>query len=285
VIDVLVGTGFSVQRCCRVLGVSSQGYYADRRRPLSPTKMRREWLVALIREVHADSRGTYGARRVHAELIGARGIQVSLGLVTTLMHDAGIAGLPGPAKVKQIKGTPTSEDLVERKFARSALDELWVTDITEHRTSEGKVYCCGVMDTCSRRIVGWSIDSVQDTQLVVNALDMAIKQRRAKRGSIVHADHGVQFTSWAFTDKVRQAGLMPSFGSVGDAFDNAMMESFWSTMQIELLHRQRWKTRLELSNAIFEYIEVFYNRRRRHSQLDYVSPIEFERSLNHQQTA
>jgi transposase InsO family protein len=141
------------------------------------------------------------------------------------------------------------------------------------------------MDTCSRRIVGWSIDSVQDTQLVVNALDRAIKQRRAKRGSIVHADHGVKSTSWAFTDKVRQAGLMPSFGSVGDVFDNAMMESFWSTLQIELLDRQRWKTRLELSNAIFEYIEVFYNRRRRHSQLDYVSPIEFERSLNDQQTA
>ena len=135
------------------------------------------------------------------------------------------------------------------------------------------------MDTCSRRIVGWSIDTVQDAQLVVNALDMAITQRSTKRGSIVHADHGVQFTSWAFTDKVRQAGLMPSFGSVGDAFDNAMMESFWSTMQIELLDRRRWKTRVELCNAIFEYIEVFYNRRRRHSQLGYVSPIEFERTL------
>jgi transposase InsO family protein len=108
------------------------------------------------------------------------------------MHDAGVAGLPGPAKVRRIKGTPTSDDLVERKFARSTLDELWVTDITEHRTREGKVYCCGVMDTCSRRIVGWSIDSVQDAQLVVNARGMAIKQRRAKRGSIVHADHGVQ---------------------------------------------------------------------------------------------
>ncbi len=133
-------------------------------------------------------------------------------------------------------------------------------------------------------IVGWSIDSVQDAQLVVNALDMAIQQRKVKHGSIVHADHGVQFTSWAFTDKVRRAGLMPSFGSVGDAFDNAMMESFWSTMQIELLDRKRWKTRVELSNAIFEFIEVFYNRRRRHSQLDYLSPIEFELSL-HQQTA
>jgi putative transposase len=280
----MIGSGFPVARCCQVLGVSSQGYYAYRRRPLAPTKMRREWLTALIREVHADSRGTYGSRRVHAELTKGRSIHVSLNLVTLLMHQAGIAGLPGPAKVRRIKGTPTADDLVERKFARDELDELWVSDITEHRTREGKVYCCAVMDTCSRRIVGWSIDSVQDAQLVVNALDMAIQQRNVKRGSIVHADHGVQFTSWAFTDKVRRAGLMPSFGSVGDAFDNAMMESFWSTMQIELLDRKRWKTRVELSNAIFEFIEVFYNRRRRHSQLDYLSPIEFELSL-HQQTA
>jgi putative transposase len=279
VIDLLVDAGFSVTRCCRILGVSSQGYYAYRRRPLSPTKMRREWLTALIREIHVDSHGTYGSRRVHAELTKGRDTHVSLNLVALLMHHAGIAGLPGPARVKRIKGTPSADDLVARKFARLELDELWVTDITEHRTREGKVYCCAVMDTCSRRIIGWSIDSVQDAQLVVNALDMALKRRRVKRGSIVHADHGVQFTSWAFTDKVRRAGLMPSFGSVGDAFDNAMMESFWSTMQIELLDRRRWRTRLELSNAIFEFIEVFYNRRRRHSQLGYVSPIEFEHAL------
>lgn len=283
-IDILVGAGFSVQRSCCVLGVTPQGYHAYRRRPLSPTKMRREWLTALIREVHADSRGTYGSRRVHAELTKARGIHVSVNLVAILMHDATIAGLPGPKKVKRMKGTPSADDLVHRKFARSELDELWVSDITEHRTREGKVYCCAVLDTCSRRIVGWSIDSVQDAHLVVNALDMAIKQRSTKRGSIVHADHGVQFTSWAFTDKVRRAGLMPSFGSVGDAFDNAMMESFWSTMQTELLDRKRWRTRVELSNAIFEYIEVFYNRRRRHSMIGYVSPLDFERSLT-QQTA
>jgi putative transposase len=282
VIDVLVDAGFQIKQCCRTLGVSSQGYYAYRRRPMSPTMMRREWLTALIKEIHADSRGTYGARRVHAELTMARGVSVSCRLVTVLMHNAGIAGLPGPAKIKKIKGAPTADDLVERRFARDSLDELWVTDITEHKTREGKVYCCCVMDTCSRRIVGWSIDSVQDARLVVNALDMAIGQRRTKPGGIVHADHGTQFTSWAFTDAVRSAGLMPSFGSVGDAFDNAMMESFWSTMQIELLDRRRWKTRVELSNAIFEFIEVFYNRRRRHSQLGYVSPIEFELSLNKQ---
>ena len=265
-----------------MLNVSSQSYYAYRRRPLSPTMMRREWLTALIKEVHAASRGSNGSRRVHAELTKGRGIHVSVNLVTVLMHNAGSAGLPGPAKVKRIKGTPTSDDLVERQFAHSDLDELWVTDITEHRTREGKVFCCCVMDTCSRRIVGWSIDTVQDSQLVVIALDVAIKQRRTKLGGIVDEDHGVQFTSWSFTERIRDAGLLPSFGSVGDAFDNAMMESFWSSMQIELLDRKRWRTRLELTNAIFDYIEVFYNRQRRHSSIDDVSPVEFELSLTHQ---
>ena len=283
-IDVLVDAGFTVKQCTRVLNVSSQSYYAARSRPMSPTMMRREWLTALIKEVHVASGSTYGSRRVHAELTKGRGIEVSVNLVATLMHNAGIAGLPGPAKVKRIKGVPTSDDLVERQFARNDLDELWVTDITEHRTREGKVFCCCVMDTCSRRIVGWSIDTVQDSQLVVNALDMAIRQRRVRQGGIVHADHGVQFTSWSFTERIRQAGLLPSFGSVGDAFDNAMMESFWSSMQNELLDRKHWRTRLELTNAMFDYIEVFYNRQRRHSSLDYVSPIEFELSLT-QQTA
>lgn len=281
-IDALVDSGFSAKQACRVLGVSRQGYYRYRHRPMSPTMMRREWLTALIRQVHAESRGTYGSRRVRAELIQGRGIGVSERLVWLLMRNAGIHGLPGPAKARKVKGIPTSDDLVERRFARSRLNELWVSDITEHPTREGKVYCCCVMDTCSRRIVGWSIDTVQDSQLVINALDMAISQRTVRAGGIVHADHGVQFTSWAFTEKVRTAGLMPSFGSVGDAFDNAMMESFWSSMQNELLDRKRWTTRVELSNAMFDYIEVFYNRRRRHSQLGYVSPIEYERTLTHE---
>jgi putative transposase len=287
VIDVLVGAGFKVSQSCRVLGVTGPGYYKYRHRPLAPTKMRREWLTALIREVHSQSRGTYGSRRVHAELTKGHGVFVSERLVAVLMHNAEISGLPSISKAKsrRIKMVAPSDDLVNRQFTRDGLNELWVSDITEHRTKEGTIYCCCVLDTCSRRIVGWSIDSVQDSNLVVNALDMAIKQRQTKKGSIVHADHGVQFTSWAFTSRIREAGLMPSFGSVGDAYDNAMIESFWSSMQIELLDRKRWKTRLELANAIFDYIEVFYNRQRRHSELDYVSPIEFERDMIQKETA
>lgn len=275
-IDVLVDAGHPVKLCCRLLGVSSPGYYRYKHRPIAPRTMRREWLTGLIREVHTASRQTYGSRRVHAELTQAMGVQVSERLVAVLMSLAGIAGLPGPAKVKRLSGVATADDLVHRKFHRLSPNELWVTDITEHPTREGNVYCCAVMDTFSRRIVGWSIDTAQDSNLVVNALDMAIKNRNPPAGGIVHADHGVQFTSWAFTNKIRAAGLMPSFGTIGDGYDNAMMESFWSSMQIELLNRKKWRTRVELANAIFDYIEIFYNRQRRHSRLDYVSPVEHE---------
>ncbi len=275
-IDRLADTGLPVDRCCRTLGVSRQGYYRYKRRATSATQLRRQWLTGLIREVHVASRGTYGYRRIHAELTMAMNIQVSSRLVSVLMAQAGIYGLPGPARVKRLRGVATADDLVNRKFHRLHPNELWMTDITEHPTREGKLYCAAVMDAYSRRIVGWSIDSRQDSTLVVNALDMAIRNRRPEPGGIVHADHGVQFTSWAFGNKIRSAGLMPSFGSVGDGLDNAMMESFWSSMQIELLNRQRWKTRVELANAIFDYIEIFHNRQRRHSALGYRTPTEFE---------
>lgn len=275
-IDVLADTGFPVNTCCRVLGVSRQGYYRYKRRPTSATQLRREWLTGLINEVHIASRGTYGYRRVHAELTLGMGLTCSSRLISVLMTNAGIRGLPGPKRIARLRGVATADDLVNRKFHRLAPNELWVTDITKHPTKEGKVYCAAVLDAYSRRIVGWAIDSRQDATLVVNALDMAIRNRKPKPGGIVHADHGAQFTSWVFGEKIRSAGLLPSFGTVGDGYDNAMMESFWSSMQIELLNRRRWKTRVELSTAMFEYIEVFYNRQRRHSALGYVSPIQYE---------
>lgn len=275
-IDVLADTGFPVNTCCRVLGVSRQGYYRYKRRPTSATQLRREWLTGLINEVHIASRGIYGYRRVHAELTLGMGLTCSSRLISVLMTNAGIRGLPGPKRIARLRGVATADDLVNRKFHRLAPNELWVTDITEHPTKEGKVYCAVVLDAYSRRIVGWAIDSRQYATLVVNALDMAIRNRKPKPGGIVHADHGAQFTSWVFGEKIRSAGLLPSFVTVGDGYDNAMMESFWSSMQIELLNRRRWKTRVELSTAMFEYIEVFYNRQRRHSALGYVSPIQYE---------
>ena len=148
------------------------------------------------------------------------GVRVSERLVAVLMSQAQIAGLPGPAKVKRLHGVATADDLVHCKFHRLSPNELWVTDITEHPTREGKIFYCAVMDTFSRKIVGWSIDNAQDSTLVGNALDMAIKNRQPAAGGIVHADHGVQFTSWAFTNKIRACGLMPSFGTIGDCYDN-----------------------------------------------------------------
>lgn len=275
-IERLADIGVPIDRSCRVLGVARQNYYKAKRTPTTPTQLRRQWLTGLIREVHVASRGTYGYRRVHAELTMGMGIAVCQRTVFALMHDAGIYGLPGPLRTKRLRGVVTADDLVNRKFHRLRPNELWVTDITQHRTREGWLYCAAVLDAYSRRIVGWSIDSKQDSTLVVNALDMAIRNRRPDPGGIVHADHGAQFTSWVFGDKIRSAGLLPSFGTVGDGLDNAMMESFWSSMQIELLNRKRWKTRIELANAIFDYIEIFHNRQRRHSALGYRTPIEYE---------
>jgi putative transposase len=140
------------------------------------------------------------------------------------------------------------------------------------------VYCAVVLDTWSRQVVGWSIDSSQTASLATSALDMAIRNRDAQPGVVIHSDHGVQYTSWAFTDRARASGLVPSMGRVGSCFDNAMIESFWGRMQTELLNRKRWRTRIELANAIFEYLEIFHNRRRRHSALGMLTPIEYELS-------
>ena len=166
-------------------------------------------------------------------------------------------------------------DLVDRRFARSAPNQLWVTDITEHPTVEGKIYCAVVLDAHSRRVVGWSIDSSPTAALVTNALAMAIESRKPPAGAIIHSDRGVQFGSWAFTDRAKASGLVPSMGSIGDCYDNSMIESFWSRMQVELLDCRRWKTRIELANAIFEYLEIWHNRHRRHSRLGVLTPIEF----------
>lgn len=228
-IERLSDAGIPIDRACRVLGVARQNYYLARRAPTTPTQLRRQWLTGLIREVHVASRGTYGYRRVHAELTLGMGITVCERTVSVLMTQAGIHGLPGPTRLTRLRGmggVVTADDLVNRKFHRLRPNELWVTDITQHRTREGWLYCAAVLDAFSRRIVGWSIDSKQDSTLVVNALDMAIRNRRPAPGGIVHADHGTQFTSWVFGEKTRSAGLLPSFGTVGDGLDNAMMESF-----------------------------------------------------------
>jgi putative transposase len=274
-IRTMAAEGLPVEVCCRVLHVSVSGYYAWSTRSPSARSLRHVWLTEQIQAVHLASRGTYGSRRVHAELRLGRGILVGYHAVEMLMRRAGIKGLPGSRRPRPKHQTPTAADLVNRDFIRDAPNLLWVTDITEHPTREGKVYCAVVLDTYSRKVVGWSIDSAQTATLVTNALSMAISNRQPG-ATVIHSDHGVQYTSWVFTRRVHQAGLVPSMGSIGDCYDNGMMESFWGRMQTELLNRRRWKTRIELANAIFEYLEIFHNRQRRHSALGMLSPVEYE---------
>jgi transposase InsO family protein len=260
-----------------VLDVSESTFFADRVRVPSNRSIRHAWLTDLIIQAHGASRGTYGARRVHADLTIGMGVSVGHNAVEMLMRRAGLKGLPGNRRRRPTHQTPTATDLVERQFSRDGPNELWVTDITEHPTREGKVYCAVVLDTFSRRVVGWSIDSTQTSTLVTNALGMAIQNREPPAGAIIHSDHGTQFTSWAFTRRAQESGLVASMGSIGDCFDNSVIESFWGRMQTELLNRRKWKTRIELANAIFEYLEIFHNRQRRHSSLGMRTPIEYER--------
>ncbi len=172
--------------------------------------------------------------------------------------------------------TSGSEGGPEKPTSRKADRALRSDPYTEHPTREGKVYCAVVLDTFSRRVVGWSIDSSPTATLVTSALGMAINNRHPTDETVIHSDQGTQYTSWAFTRRAQESGLLPSMGSIGDCFDNAMVESFWARMQVELLNRKRWKTRVELANAIFEYLEIFHNRQRRHSSIGIHTPIEYE---------
>jgi putative transposase len=274
----MIAEGLPARVCIRTLAVSPSGYYDWVSRAPSRRQIRHAWLSDLIGTIHQHSRGIYGQPRIHAELMHGHGITVGHNTVAMLMARAGLKGLPMGRKRLWVPRPATTADLVDRQFARAAPNMLWVTDITEHPTREGKLYCCVVLDAHSRRVVGWSIDSRQTADLVTNALGMAIENRNPAAGAVIHSDHGAQFTSWAFTDRAKRSGLVPSMGSVGDAYDNAVIESFWGRMQTELLNRQRWTTRTELANAVFEYLEIFHNRRRRHSALGMMSPIEYELS-------
>jgi len=276
----LADDGIDVAVACRVLKVSRSGYYEWRDRSLSERTQENELLVKYIEQIHADSRGTYGSPRVHAELTLGLGLSVNRKRVARLMREAGIQGLYRRKRSWTTVRDPAAEpapDLVNRHFTVDGPDRLWITDITEHPTEEGKVYCAAVMDAYSRLIIGWSIDNHMRTELVTDALGMAIMRRQPNGNeTILHSDHGSQYTSWAFGQRLRAAGVLASMGTVGDCYDNAMMESFWGTLQLELLDQKQWKTRDELANAIFEWIECWYNPKRRHSSIGMHSPVTYE---------
>jgi len=236
-------------------------------------------LTAHIDAIHRMSRGTYGAPRIHAEL-AARGLQIGRKRVARLMRNAGVQGVsrrkPFYTTVRDAAARP-APDLVDRQFTAAGPNQLWVADITYVPTWAGFLYLAVVLDAWSRRVIGWAMETHLRTELVLAALDMALAQRRPT-DVIHHSDQGCQYTSVAFGKRCREAGVRPSMGSVGDAYDNAMCESFFATLECELLDRQRFRTQADARLAIFDFIEGWYNPRRRHSALEYLSPMIFERT-------
>jgi len=263
---------------CRVLGISTSGFYAWCGRPSSKRSREDLELSARLERAHKESRGTYGAPRLHAEL-RAEGTRVGRKRVARLMRLAGLAGICRRKRVfttTRDESAKPSDDLVQRRFVADAPDKLWVADITYVPTWAGFLYVAVVLDAWSRRVVGWAMSTSLKTDLVLDALNMALWQRQPK-DVVHHSDHGCQYTSIAFGLRCKEAGVRPSMGTVGDAYDNAMCESFFGTLECELLDRRRFRTQSEARIAVFDFIEGFYNPRRRHSALGYESPISYER--------
>ena len=262
---------------CRVLKISRSGFYEWRDRPPSTRDLEDAYLANTIVDIHQMSRCSYGSPRVHAELRLGLGVRVGRKRVARLLRLTGRRGISHRHKRGGRRPDPAvHQDLVQRKFTAAGPDLLWCTDITEHPTRAGKVYCAAVMDVFTRQVVGWSIADHMRSELVVDALQMAIWRRRPEPGTIVHADRGSQYTSWVFGHRLRDAGLLGSMGRVASSVDNSMIESLWSTMQRELLDTRTWDSPEQLGSAIFEWIEAWYNPRRRHTSLGMLSPVEYE---------
>ena len=262
---------------CRILGVSPSGYFAWRHRPPSRRRIEDEKLTLAIKKWHARSRGTYGAPRILEDL-REQGHGVGCKRVARLMRAAGLRGVSRrkwiTTTIRDERVRP-AEDLVHRKFVATAPDQLWVADITHIPTWAGVLYLAVVLDVFSRRAVGWAMATHMRTELVLDALDMALARRRPFN-VVHHSDQGCQYTSIAFGSRCRQFGVRPSMGSVGDCYDNALAESFFATLETELIDRSDWASAAAAKAAVFEYIEVFYNRIRRHSSLGNLSPEHFE---------
>jgi len=270
---------YPVAMLCRMLGVSKSGYYVWRGRPPSRRTQQDALLTQKIREIHSRSRETYGYPRVHAEL-RSLGIGCGRRRVARLMRAAGLRGCMRSRKrrtTRRDSQAAPAQDLLRRNFVACQPNRVWLADITYVPTQEGFLYVAFILDTHSRRIVGWSMDSHMRTELVVGALEMAIWRRRPVAGLLVHhSDRGVQYTAISFGKRLEEVGIVPSMGRTGTALDNAMAESFIATLKTELVHRRHFPDREAARSAIFEYLEGFYNRRRLHSALSYRSPADYE---------
>ncbi len=271
-------TSFPIQFMCRMLGVSRSGYYDWRDRPPSARNRADAALTEKVREIHERSRHTYGSPRVHAEL-RALGTRCGRKRVERLMRQAGLQGCMRARRRgttrRSTKRAP-AEDLVKRNFRATEVDRVWVADITYVATREGFLYLAFILDVHSRRIVGWAMEPYLKTELVVDALQMAVWRRKPAPGLVHHSDQGVQYTSLSFGERLKEVCIKPSMGRTGTALDNAMAESFVSTLKAEMVSNLEFPTRQAARTAIFEYLETFYNTRRLHSSLGYVSPADFE---------
>ena len=278
---------YPISLLCRALGVSRSGFHAWERRAPSDRDLADAWLSERIVEIHTESRQTYGARRVHAAL-AHRGVRVGRKRVERLMRLRGLSGLV-PKRYRRttirVPGVRVADDLVDRNFAAASPNQLWCADIKYVRSWQGWLYLGAVMDLYSRRIVGWSMRPDLGAELVVDALEMAIARRRPEPGLVHHSDQGSQYVSLRFGERCREIGVHRSMGSKGDCFDNAVAESFFATLEKDLLRRRSFATRQDARTAVFDYIEAFYNPIRLHSTLGYRSPIEYEKITNEEQAA
>lgn len=270
---------FPVSLMCRVLQVSRSGYYAWRTRPQSQRAQQDVQLVEQIRRVHQDSGETYGSPRIRAELV-EEGVCIGRKRVARLMRTAGISARV-PRRFQRTTDSnhdlPTADNVLDRDFTASNPNEAWVTDITYVRTWEGWLYLAVIIDLFSRRVVGWAIDDHMRTELITEALRMALGRRLPKPGLVHHSDRGCQYASATYRALLAEHGLVCSMSKTGDCWDNAVAESFFGTLKTELIYRRPWPTKRETKTAISHYIELFYNSQRRHSTLGYTSPASFER--------
>lgn len=265
--------------CCRVMKVSTSGFYQRRTQPVTDRELDEAYAANEVHDIWTMSRHSYGSPRVRKELRLGRGVHRSKTTCERLMRTCGAVGIhyrkrrgctrPGDGEV--------NDDLVNRAFDPDGPDRLWCMDITEHPTNTGKVYLAVVIDAWSRRVVGWSIADHIRAELVADAVQMATWKRRPPKGQVVaHSDHGAQYTSWLFGNRIRDAGLLGSMGSIGDCFDNSVAEAFFSGLQRELLDQHDWDSRDQLAAAMFEWIECWYNPHRRHSYNEGLSPLDYE---------
>jgi transposase InsO family protein len=270
---------YEVKRLCRLSEVSRSGYYAWAKRPLSERFVDDAFLANAIVTIHRRSRSTYGAPRVHGQLARA-GCRVGRKRVARLMAENHLVGAHARRRWRKGRhGVAPAPDLLQREFSATAPNERWVADITEFATDEGKLHLAGVRDLYSKALVGWSMGERATSELVIDAVVMAVARREPQGPLVHHADQGTQYTALDFTNRLEDLGLVPSYGSVGDALDNAGMETFWATLKREIAWTtgvKRFATRSALRTALFDYIEIFYNRERHQAALDHLTPVEFD---------